>query len=124
MPLIDSNKPVLLYNSYNLDPNWKKEVKANRILLLEPSIFEQYPISDKSVSFMLDLGKNIEGLQLFTGAFAALESLIPGGEIYYKEHPLNRHYKGTCEPRDWMTTVTGYFPSFFGFWKRAQKEIF
>ena len=43
-------------------------------------------------------------------------------EIIYKEHPLN-NYQGTEEPRDWMFGVTGYYPSFFGFWKKCQKEL-
>ncbi|MFN7792071.1 MAG: FAD-binding domain-containing protein, partial [Cyclobacteriaceae bacterium] len=35
-PSVDTTKPTLIYNSYNLDPLWRKDEKANRILLLEP----------------------------------------------------------------------------------------
>ncbi len=39
--IIDSQKPTLLYNFYNLDPLWKKDIDVNRILLLEPSHFDK-----------------------------------------------------------------------------------
>ena len=121
---IDPSRPTLVYNFYNLDPNWKKDVNANRILLLEPSHFERYPISANSVKFMLELGENIPGLKVFTGEFDELQKSVQNGDIYFKEHPFNRHYKGMEESRDWMSSVKGYFPSFFGFWKRAKKDIF
>ena len=50
--------PSLIYNFYNLDPLWRKDENCNRILLLEPEIFNKYPISNKSVDFMLNLAKN------------------------------------------------------------------
>ena len=28
-PLLDPSLPVLLYHPYHIDPNWKKEIKAN-----------------------------------------------------------------------------------------------
>ncbi len=121
---IDPTIPTLIYNFYNLDPNWKKDVNANRILLLEPSHFERYPISANSVKFMLELGENIPSLQVFTGEFDELQKSVQNGDIYFKEHPLNRHYKGIEVSRDWMSSVKGHFPSFFGFWKRAKKDIF
>ena len=37
--IIDINKPTLIYNFYNLDPKWKVNVDANRILLIEPVCF-------------------------------------------------------------------------------------
>lgn len=29
--------------------------------------------------------------------------------MFYKEHPLNKHYRGNEESRDWMFDVTGYY---------------
>ena len=123
---IDSSLPTFIYNFYNLDPLWHKGIPGNRILLLEPSVFKRYPISGKSVEFMLNLAGNIEGIQVFSGEFDEL--LIHFGpdrheNIYYKEHPLNSNYQGMEEPRDWMFEVKGYYPSFFAFWKRCRKEL-
>jgi deoxyribodipyrimidine photo-lyase len=43
---------------------------------------------------------------------------------YYKEHPLNIGYSGKMENRDWISDeVTGYFPSFFSYWKKIEKQL-
>jgi len=121
-PTIDPQKPTLIYNFYNVDPRWRSDVDANRILLLEPSIFEKYPVSEKVLNFCISLAKeNIKGIQIYAAEFAELDKLAKK-EIYYKEHPLNK-YKGNEDPRDWLTSVTGYFPSFFAFYKKARKEL-
>jgi len=120
---INPDWDTCIYSYYNLDPLWKLEQKANRILLLEPKIFDQYPISQKCVDFMIHLSKNIENIQVFVGSFDALEQQLKNTEIYFKEHPLNNHYKGKQCERDWMFNVKGYYPSFFSFWKKCKKEF-
>ncbi|WP_159475745.1 FAD-binding domain-containing protein [Dyadobacter sp. 3J3] len=120
---IDFHKPTLLYNFYNLDPLWKKDVDANRILLLEPSHFAKYPVSGKTIDFILALGENIENLQIYTGNFDDLVKEYQLKNILFKEHPTNSHYQGTEESRDWMFDVSGYYESFFRFWKLCKKEI-
>lgn len=120
---IDQEKPTLIYNFYNLDPQWKSKVEANRILLIEPSVFELYPISKKSIDFMTDLSKNINHIKWFVGEFNELKKITKKSHIYFKEHPLNNHYEGTMENRDWMFDVKGYYPSFFKFWNKCKKEI-
>lgn len=113
--------PTLIYNFYNLDPHWKEKVTANRILLLEPEHFEAYPVSKKSIDFVLGLAKNIPEIQIFVGSFKQLKALIVNPTIYFKEHPLNLHYEGIKESRDWIFDLEGYYPSFFSFWKKAKK---
>lgn len=58
---LDLNKPLLIYNSYSLDPAWQDNVKANRVLLLEPAHFRNYPVSEKVISFILSLSKIFPG---------------------------------------------------------------
>ncbi|MBT8307131.1 MAG: deoxyribodipyrimidine photolyase [Maribacter sp.] len=120
---VEHNKATCIYNFYNLDPLWKKDITANRILLLEPSNFEKYPISHKSIDFMIALSSNISGIQIYVGEFNQLIREHNFGDIYYKEHPLNKHYQGIEEPRDWMFKIKGYYPSFFSFWKKCKKEL-
>jgi deoxyribodipyrimidine photo-lyase len=120
---VDSKLSTCLYNFYNIDPNWKQDIKTNRILLLEPSVFEKHPISQKSLDFMLELSKNIEGVQVYVGEFETLIQEYSLVNIFFKEHPLNTNYKGIEETRDWMFDVQGYFPSFFGFWKKCKKQL-
>ncbi len=122
---IDPDKPTLIYNYYNLDPIWKQGLDVNRILLLEPSVFDKYPVSKQNISFALELGKNIPGLQVFVGEFGELTQnhSLREADVYFKEHPLNSNYEGTEEPRNWMFSVKGCYPSFFKFWNNARKEL-
>ncbi len=121
---IDENLPTCVYNFYNLDPAWKKDESANRILLLEPSHFKEYPVSAKSIDFMLNLSQNVDHMQIFVGEFKELTTYHHVKNIYFKEHPLNKHYQGVEEQRDWMFPVQGYYPSFFSFWKQCKKELY
>lgn len=120
---LDPMKDTLIYNFYNLDPNWRNELKnVNRVLLLEPSVFKQYPVSQKSIDFIMALAKdNIPGIIVITAEFTDLKKSVQG-KIFFKEHPLNR-YTGIEDKRDWMCQVEGEFPSFFAFWKRCKKQL-
>ena len=121
---VDSSLPTFVYNFYNLDPFWKSDVQANRVLLVEPTHFEKYPVSDKTIEFVLKLAENILGIQVCVGEFDELNAEHNLSEIYFKEHPTNSHYRGNQEERDWMfPDIKGYFPSFFGYWKKCEKHL-
>lgn len=116
--------PVIIYNSYNLDPTWHTDEAANRILLLEPAHFKKYPVSDKVIQFIIDLSKNIEGIQIFTGNFQDLQTLAGNKQIIFKVHPTTVHYAGIAEKYDDLfPEVTGYFSSFFSYWKKCAKYL-
>lgn len=116
--------PLFIYNYYNLDPLWHKDEEGNRILLLDPKVFSQYPVSKNCMEFMLNLSRNIPGIQIYVGSFQSLCDHYPGEKIYYKEHPLNLGYSGLEESRDWISDqVKGYYPSFFAYWKKIEKEF-
>ncbi len=128
-PVIDTNKLTLIYNSYNLDPLWKKDEEANRILLLEPSHFEKYPVSQKVLQFVLDLSANIKDIQIFTGEINEIVNLYTGTALHHKncivskEHPASGYYPGIKDSRAWMFgEARGYYQSFFSFYKRASKS--
>lgn len=121
---VDNNLPTFIYNYYNLDPLWHQGEAGNRVLLLEPNFFNTHPVSKKCIDFMLDLSKNIEGIQVFVGAFEELVQQHHLDQIYYKEHPLSIGYTGIEEQRAWMVPqVNAYFPSFFGYWKKVEKLL-
>lgn len=129
LPIIDNTRPTLLYNAYNIDPLWRALDNVNRVLLLEPSHYNRYPVSEKVIRFIIDLSKNISGIQLFCGELQQLQSLYqesklaPQDAFISKEHPAFTHYPGIKDGRDWMyPEVTGYYPSFFSFWKACQKH--
>jgi deoxyribodipyrimidine photo-lyase len=129
-PNIDTELPTLIYNSYNLDPIWRKLEKVNRVLLLEPSHFNQYPVSDKVIEFIIGLSKNIEGVQICTGEIEVIKNIYKANNVWddqkviSKEHPAFTYYPGIKDQRDWMfPEVNGYYPSFFGFWKKAERSF-
>lgn len=120
--LLNTEQPTFIYNFYNIDPMWHEAQQGNRILLLEPSVFEKYPISEKSLQFCIDLAKtNIPNIQIWVGEFKDLEAQV-NGQIFFKEHPLNR-YNGIEDPRDWLAFDHGDYSSFFSFWKKCKKHL-
>ena len=122
-PNFEKSKTTLIYNYYNLDPYWHQGKDLQRILLLEPSVFEKFPVSQKCIEFALALSKNIPGIKVFVGEFSELLQHLDSKDLIFKEHPLNRHYHGNEESREWLSSVQGYFPSFFAFYKKCKKEI-
>jgi deoxyribodipyrimidine photo-lyase len=122
-PTLQNDKVTLIYNYYNLDPTWHQSEDVQRLLLLEPTIFSKYPVKPYCIDFALNLAKNINGIEVFVGEFDDLLKMVDQEHLHFKEHPLNRHYKGHEETRKWLSHVTGYFPSFFAYWKKIKKEL-
>ncbi|MFM8739639.1 MAG: FAD-binding domain-containing protein [Cytophagales bacterium] len=127
-PVIDTTKPTLIYNYYNLDPMWRKDDDANRVLLLEHTHFQKYPVSDKVIEFIIALSRNIANVRIWVGEIGELESLYKTSllgtiGIISKEHPAFIYYPGQKDAREWMyPEVTGYFGSFFSYWKKCEKQ--
>lgn len=129
-PILDLSKPTLLYNAYNLDPNWRVNENVNRVLLLEPSHFNANPVSEKVLNFVLALSKNIPSIQVFVGEVSEILALYKESDINIneliisKEHPAFEYYPGIKDQRDWMfPSVTGYYPSFFKFWEKCLQSL-
>lgn len=122
--VIDESLPTFIYNYYNLSPTWRAAEKGNRVLLLEPSLFEEYPVSEHCIDFMMTHASEIPDIQVFVGEFSSLKNMTGGSPVYYREHPLNAHYIGTQDARNWL--IDSNYPvqgSFFSFWKKYEKQI-
>jgi deoxyribodipyrimidine photo-lyase len=120
----NSEQPAFVYNYYNLDPLWHEGEIGNRVLHLDPAFFHEFPVNEKCIEFVLQLGKNIPSLQIFVGSFEELKTKYPATSFYYKEHPLNKGYVGIEEPRDWICPgISGYYPSFFSYWKKVERQL-
>jgi deoxyribodipyrimidine photo-lyase len=121
---LNNKLPLLIYNSYNLDPLWRSNENANRVLLIEPSHFKKFPVSPKVLQFILDLSKNIKGIQLFVGEVNEIPGIHQFPVICSKEHPAFIHYPGIKDERDWLfPEVKGYHKSFFQFWKLCLTQM-
>ncbi|GGI23397.1 FAD-binding domain-containing protein [Pedobacter mendelii] len=130
LPIIDITRPTIIYNSYNMDPEWRKNENVNRILLLEPSHFYSYPVSEKVINFIIALAKNIPDIQIYNGEISAIKSLYNQSNLSLseafisKEHVAFGHYPGIKDSYDWMfPEVVGEYSSFFSYWKRCSKFL-
>lgn len=129
LPVIDSGKPTLIYTSYNIDPLWRNDEDANRILLLEPSHFKKFPVHENVIKFIMGLSKNIPGIKVYAGEMDAITNQYKSKtslskNIISKEHPAFTHHPGSKDERDWMFPgIEGFYKSYFQFWKQAQKQL-
>jgi deoxyribodipyrimidine photo-lyase len=122
-PTLEKHKATVLYNYYNIDPYWYKDEDVQRVFLMEPSFYKTNPVNQQCIDFAIALTKNIEGIHLYVGEFSELKEHIDADSIIYKEHPTNSHYRGKEEAREWLSSIKGYYPSFFAFWKKSKKEL-
>lgn len=118
---------VVICNYYQLSAQFVASQSGSPILLLEPKQFAQYPIASHCVDFMLSLAQEIPNLLVFVGAFDDLMVQIQSHgkiEVVYREHPLNKHYRGIEISRNWLAPeVEGTFSSFFSYWKKVEKSL-
>ena len=73
------------------------------------------------MKFMLDLAKNIDDIKVFVGEFHEIPT--KNSKVYFKEHPLNKNYKGIEDQREWLYRTKKPFRSFFKHWNFVLKEI-
>jgi len=69
------------------------------------------------------LSKNINDIQIYVGSFEDLHKNYPEMLFIFKEHPLNEHYKGETDKRDWLYEIEGDFTSFFKYWNKIRKKL-
>ncbi|MBI1343701.1 MAG: deoxyribodipyrimidine photolyase [Terrimonas sp.] len=120
----DTSKPLLIYNSYNLDPLWRKDDNVNRVLLLEPSHFRSFPVHEQVIRFIISLADNIKNIQVFTGELNEIPGIRDFPAVISKEHPVFQHYPGQKDNRDWLfPEITGFYNSFFSYWKQCEKYL-
>jgi deoxyribodipyrimidine photo-lyase len=98
-PDIDTSKPIYLYHNFHLDPQWRQDTDANRILVLEPEHFQSLPVSDRVLQFILDLAGNIADIQVHVGTPDDLP-LDDVPKVRTKAHQTYQHWPGTKDKRD------------------------
>ena len=110
----------------------KKLIKSKTIQILQRTIlafpFQSFQNKVENVGYFEF--KNINGIQVYTGELEDIQKLYPIAKssnkdfIISKEHPAFNHYTGSKDEREWMfPTVTGYYPSFFSYWKKCQANL-
>jgi len=120
--IIDKSKPTVLYHSFWLNKDWRNEITANRILVLESSWYARFPVSQKVTDSILEIAGEVSGLQIYVGN---IEELLPhlGEEIYYMSHPSVTHWSGHADqmPLLFPDVPLKSYNSFSSFWKQCLK---
>jgi deoxyribodipyrimidine photo-lyase len=119
---IDKSKPTVLYHSFWLNKNWRSELSANRILVLEPSWFAKFPVSQKVTDSILEIAREISGLQIYVGNISELTPQL-GKEVYYMAHPSALGWPGEADqiPLLFPNVPLRSYNSFSSFWKQCEK---
>ena len=121
---IAPHKPTLLYHSFWLNQDWHKDLDANRILILEPSWFEKWPVSKKVTKFIVDLAKEIEGMEVYVGEYGDLHDQL-GSDIRFMSHQSVTHWQGRGENIELLfpEVPKKSYSSFTSFWKQCEKYL-
>ncbi len=126
---LDPTLPLVIYTNYWINPDWMSDISANRILVLSPSHFRDFPVSLRVIEFMIALARdNIAGIQVFVWEIEDLRDQhrrTSQGEIYLIDHILYTAVTGVNKiPYPYMIPqVTEYCASFFAYWKLAEKHM-
>ncbi len=120
---VDANLPVLLYSIWNLKPNWHSSKNAQRVLVLEPSHFNKYPINAKRMNFILDLAKNIPDLKIYVGEICHLKNLNRCKDVLSIQYPTTEHWPGKREYRTFVfQNIMDKYREYDEFWADAEIE--
>jgi deoxyribodipyrimidine photo-lyase len=124
-PSLDPKLPTFIYTPYHLDPEWRANETANKILFWDLDNWQDYPFSQKVFTWINDLAqKNLSGLQIVIGTWTDFKAHILLEQTFSKEHPLVNHYGICLDPRDWLLSNYTQQPgSFFNFWKKVRKHL-
>jgi deoxyribodipyrimidine photo-lyase len=118
---------LILFHPWSLDPTLASHIsQSDRILILEPSHFVKFPMSQKRINFILDLASNIPNLQVFVGEIGDLD-LSKYKTITTKQYPAIEHWNVIPNihfiPIDYMyPEINSYYGSFMSYWKKCQKK--
>jgi deoxyribodipyrimidine photo-lyase len=119
---------VLLYHPWALSPRWhESESDLQRILVLEPSHFAQFPVSCRRIEFILALSRNIPNLKIYVGESSSIPGLNEAQSVISVSYPATKHFPGLKEAPTWLFPqwpVSRSMPaSFMSFWKDVERWL-
>jgi deoxyribodipyrimidine photo-lyase len=116
-----SGKTVFLYHPWSIDPLWRKGERGERIFIIEPRLFDAFPVSPKVLVHMLTLVKtHLPEATVFVGNAEAIPG-ISRATVFSKAHPTTTHIPGHKDVvEELFPHVHGYYQSFFKFWQACE----
>lgn len=118
---ITTDKTILLYTPFHLDPEWKKEETGPRILCLQYD-GKSPALGKKTIRFIHKLASNIPGLQILNCRPEDLLRFYPDATILTRQHPLLSGINGITKDKQELMfpDISGSYHSFSAFWKKAE----
>lgn len=119
------SSPILLFHPYWINPNWRSESSAQKVFVLDKSQLQQHPVSPKVIQFYIELACTFipEIKFVVLENWSSQQSHLANHKFTYTiQHPTTQDWPIQKDPYPWLfPEVTGYFPSFFGFWKKCER---
>jgi deoxyribodipyrimidine photo-lyase len=122
---LDAELPTFLYTPYHLDPNWRAEEAANKLLFWDLDSWNDYPFTENVFHWINALAKvQIPDIQIVVGSWGNFKTTLQAERTFTKEHPLTSTYGIQTDNRTWLLPEFKAQPgSFFNFWKKVQKHL-
>jgi deoxyribodipyrimidine photo-lyase len=122
---LPEDKDIVLYTPWTLNPNYKKDSAAARILVIDTKWFKRLPVSERVMTFIIEQGKVvIPDLQVLVGDPVQAMANVSADRLSYLTHQTTTLWPGEGDaPERLVPAVTGYYPSFFKYWQKAQHKI-
>ena len=123
-PLVTvSGAAVNLYTPWTLNPTWRQHEADRKILVVDPVWFDRYPVSSLVMDFIIRQGKVvIHDLEIHVGRMQDIHG-IDDAYVHAIAHQTNRDWVVSFDqPAKLFPAVTGYYKSFFAYWKEVEKS--
>jgi len=118
-----AGKKVFLYHPWSIDPLWQQEQVGERIFVIEPQLFDEFPVSPGVLNHVLELLQtHIPSAKIYVGVVQTLPG-IAEADVCSKSHPATTHFPGVkTKQQELFPHVQGYYQSFFKFWQACQGD--
>jgi deoxyribodipyrimidine photo-lyase len=116
---------TVLYTPWTLNPEYKSDVDAVRVLVIDKEWFDRLPVSGNVMNFIVEQGKTvIDDLRVYVGEPNELLKGVDVETVSYLNHQTTTNWRVAGDDAPMLVlAVTGYFPSFFKYWQKAQYKI-
>ena len=119
---IQNAQSLFLYSPWTLDPQWRSNEQAVRVLIMPSEIFRDGAFSQNVTDSIAIFSSFIPDMELIYLDRDKLEALT-NANMYRKNYPGIAHWPGIVdEPELLYPDVSNkFYPSFSSFWKQANK---
>jgi deoxyribodipyrimidine photo-lyase len=112
---------ILLYSPWTLDPVWRKEDTATRVLLIDPDKFGNGRFSQNVIDSIVWFAGQVPDLKIICEPVKTLDVLTAA--IIRKSYPGIMTWPGTADEPEMLfpEVPVAFYPSFSSYWKQIKK---